>query len=209
MKDNGPVEITHISPPVAPPIKEIYARLGYNSERTSLSADEKNRIDRIVNEAYDRCSFSVYFRRFQVTMHNVKEVCISGRDNIFSESFYKFCEGCESLYVMAATSGGQISTDIQKLMESGHMESAVIYDAVASECTDALLDWTQIYISRQLSRLGKSISKNRFSPGYGDLTLEAQRLFFNLMELDKRGFSLTGSLLLLPEKSVIGIAAQY
>ncbi|MEF9896146.1 MAG: homocysteine S-methyltransferase family protein, partial [Clostridia bacterium] len=46
----------------------------------------------------------------------------------------------------------------------------------------------------------------RFSPGYGDLALDAQPIFFDLLDLPRRlGLSLTGGGMMLPGKSVTAI----
>jgi len=50
------------------------------------------------------------------------------------------------------------------------------------------------------------LTRMRFSPGYGDLSLENQKLFFKALELEKMGMKLTESLMMFPEKSVTAIA---
>ena len=44
---------------------------------------------------------------------------------------------------------------------------------------------------------------SRFSPGYGDVSLEIQRHFFSILPCTQRiGLTLTNSLVMAPEKSV-------
>ena len=46
----------------------------------------------------------------------------------------------------------------------------------------------------------------RFSPGYGDFSLEHQREFFRILEVQKKiGVTLTESLLMMPSKSVTAV----
>ena len=42
----------------------------------------------------------------------------------------------------------------------------------------------------------------RYSPGYGDVSLEVQNIFFSLLPCTKIGLSLTDTLFMIPEKSV-------
>jgi cobalamin-dependent methionine synthase I len=46
----------------------------------------------------------------------------------------------------------------------------------------------------------------RFSAGYGDFLLENQRLFYELLDLQRFGVSLTESCIFTPEKTVPAIA---
>ena len=53
-------------------------------------------------------------------------------------------------------------------------------------------------------------TKPRFSPGYGDFSLEHQRDFMRILDLENSlGLTLTGSLLLVPEKSVTAVIGLY
>ena len=52
---------------------------------------------------------------------------------------------------------------------------------------------------------GFNLTKMRFSPGFGDLSLENQKQFFKALELEKIGLRLTDSLMIVPEKSVTAI----
>lgn len=52
----------------------------------------------------------------------------------------------------------------------------------------------------------KSVLKIRFSPGYGDFSLEHQKDFFRLLQLEKNlGMSLNSALLMSPSKSITAV----
>ena len=89
----------------------------------------------------------------------------------------------------------------------GDAATAVVCDAVGSECADAAMDFLQNYAAIQMKRDCRSISDCRFSPGYGNWTLNAQKDFFKWLDLQKLGMSLTSALVLVPEKSVTAVAA--
>jgi cobalamin-dependent methionine synthase I len=76
---------------------------------------------------------------------------------------------------------------------------------VASETADAGLDWIQAFLNSQMAKQGRKLT-TRYSPGYGDLDLSAQKVIYDALKLEKIGISITDRYLLIPEKSVLAIA---
>jgi cobalamin-dependent methionine synthase I len=91
-------------------------------------------------------------------------------------------------------------------MQTGHTAEAVIADAVGGECADAAMDFLQKQASAELARQGMRMAEFRFSPGYGDWTLEAQKFFFEILPMEEMGIRLHESMLMIPEKSVTATA---
>jgi cobalamin-dependent methionine synthase I len=89
---------------------------------------------------------------------------------------------------------------------SGDAAFGLILDAVASETADAALDWMVDFINKMIRREGIRLTKNRYSPGYGDLLLQNQKTLFDILQLHRLGLGITESCILVPEKSVIAIA---
>ena len=55
-----------------------------------------------------------------------------------------------------------------------------------------------------------NLLRPRFSPGYGDVTLEIQKIFFELLECQKNlALTLNDSLIMSPEKSVTAFIGLY
>ena len=106
---------------------------------------------------------------------------------------------------MAATAGQEIVDRRDKEVKAENASLGVVLDAVASEAADSGLDWIQEYLNTSLRRENEVLTK-RYSPGYGDLELSAQKTVFDALELDKIGLVITNNFILVPEKSVIGIA---
>ncbi len=79
---------------------------------------------------------------------------------------------------------------------------ALLFQAIGAERIEAVCDG----FCAELTRLGY-YPRRRFSPGYGDFPLEAQRELLTLLNASKKiGVSLTDSLLMLPTKSVTALA---
>ena len=88
----------------------------------------------------------------------------------------------------------------------GDVTAAVVYDAVASETVDAALGWMTDFYRNMLRRESLTVTKNRFSCGYGDFKLENQKAIYDLLQLNRFGVEITPGFILVPEKSVTAIA---
>ena len=72
---------------------------------------------------------------------------------------------------------------------------------------DAIPDMLQKMASSELARCGLGLGARRYSPGYGDMSLEHQRIIFELLNMSEMGLSLTENCFMIPEKSVTSLAA--
>ena len=58
----------------------------------------------------------------------------------------------------------------------------------------------------ELRRQGLSLSPGRYSPGYGDMPLELQKLFYSNLKMAEMKLSLTAENFFKPEKTVTAFA---
>lgn len=108
---------------------------------------------------------------------------------------------CEKVILMAATLGLEADKLLQRY-EIMNMAKASVAQACGAACIEAYCNRMQDEISRYVKEDGWYL-RPRFSPGYGDLPLETQKLIFACLECTKRlGLTLTDSLLMYPTKSV-------
>ncbi len=121
-----------------------------------------------------------------------------------STALCKAMKGAERLLVFAATVG----LDVDRLIARYALSSpakALLLQAMGAEGIERLCDaFCKARKERGLSR--------RFSPGYGDFPLEAQKDIFRLLNCERHiGLTLTDTLLMSPTKSVtavVGIGAR-
>lgn len=127
-----------------------------------------------------------------------------GFAKVQSEGLCKNLDGCEGAIIFAATVGVEIDRLISKY-SSLSPSRAVILQAIGAERIEALCDCFCEMQKSEKQKLGKTV-RPRFSPGYGDLSLEFQRdIFLNLDCFRKIGLSLSDRLLMSPSKSVTAI----
>jgi hypothetical protein len=183
----------------------IYTRLGYEKTKTALEPGRRKQIEKWILEAQSLCDITATYRMFPIRAVEAAAVKLAEGIEFPGKSLARLLARSASAILMAATSGCKITDEISRLQQAGEMTKALVYDAAASEITDAGLDWLTAFIRRPLTRQGQSLTHMRFSPGYGDLGLENQRIMVQALELEKYGVKLTESCLLVPEKTVTAI----
>ena len=111
--------------------------------------------------------------------------------------------GCDEAFLMAATLGIGPDRLIARAQAAGAMSRALALQAASAAMIEAWCDRVNDGLCAQAA---PRHCRPRFSPGYGDLSLEAQTGVFRLLGVQKHiGVTLTDSLLMLPTKSVTAI----
>ncbi len=112
-----------------------------------------------------------------------------------------------SIAIMAITLGIEVDREI-KINEKLNLTKAIIMDAVATSYVEKICDKVQGEIKKEAKKRGYNIT-NRFSPGYGDLSIKTQKEILNLIDAYKIGITLTESLIMIPRKSVTAFIGFY
>lgn len=108
---------------------------------------------------------------------------------------------CNSIYLFAATLGPAVDKAIQKASRINPAK-AVMLQASGAMYIEKYCDCLMDYLSEAESKEGNILCP-RFSPGYGDIPLEMQKTFFELLQCQKNlALTLNNSLIMSPEKSV-------
>ena len=117
-------------------------------------------------------------------------------------SIREHLEGCSKALFLCATLSSAVDRLIRK-KQIGSMAEAMVTDALASAAVEQVLDGAEAQI---FTKHPFREHTWRFSPGYGDLPLEIQGAFLDLLDAPKRiGVCVSTSLLLVPTKSVTAI----
>lgn len=182
----------------APPIdtREVfrYARCPKPGER------EEELLAAVRAEVEDKLSYRVCWCELAVKTEG--DECSVGEMLLRSASLAKALEGCERAVVFAATIGLELD---RALIKYNRLDAAkaLFLQALGAERVEALCDAFCAEFEG---------AKMRFSPGYGDLSLDTQRALFALLDCPRKlGLTLNESLLMSPSKSVtaiMGLAAK-
>lgn len=140
------------------------------------------------------------YGEFPLAFLSNREVKIG--DKVFeSEKLRRHLNGCERILVFAATLGARADSLLRRYSATDRAKAAVA-QAVLAAATESYCDEVCAEIAKKENKNGWYL-RPRFSPGYGDMALTAQRDLFALLEITKRtGIVLTQSCLMLPTKSV-------
>ena len=116
-----------------------------------------------------------------------------------STSLINLLHDCEQVVLFAATVGLAFDYALQR-RKNASLADAQLMQGLGAERIEALCD---VFCAEQSARSAGRAVGRRFSPGYGDFPLTAQKEMFALLDPSKRiGVTLTDALLMSPTKSV-------
>lgn len=121
-----------------------------------------------------------------------------------TETLAAHLRGCNQAYLFAFTLGPGVDRLLRRLSVTD-MPLVPVAQACAASFTEALADQAQKQLEAEAEKQGLYL-RPRYSPGYGDFPLAAQRFLFQALEVTKRtGITLTESCLMLPTKSITAV----
>lgn len=175
--------------------------LRYSGVRESVPEVE-TLLEECLKALADRLSFRVCFAEYPVT---VKENTVTlGEIRAESSDLARRLAGCHGAIVFAATVGHEIDRMIARYGRISPAR-ALLLQAIGTERVEALCDAFEEDVRAEMATRGL-LTRRRYSPGYGDLSLELQReITAGLNCFGRIGVSLNESLLMSPSKSVTAI----
>ena len=179
---------------------EIYRYMGY-TKGASVSEKVDSEVDEILTKVLAQSTPKVCYKRFAL---DFSEGIDFGGFCIYSKDLAVNLNGCKEAVIFAATIG--LYTDMQIRKETLLSPyRACIFQAVGAAVVEAVCDEFNGWLKEAEEKDG-NIVKPRFSPGYGDVSLDVQKDIFRALDCTKAiGITLTDSLLMIPEKSVTAI----
>ena len=166
------------------------------------TADVKNLMEECISEVRGKLSCKVCWCETCVNLG--ENFADFGFMRIESKNLCKNLEGCDSAVLFGATVGLYMDRLIAKYGRVSPAK-AVMMQAVGAERIEALCDAFNADVRAKAEENGH-FTKPRFSPGYGDLSLETQKDIFAVLDCPRKiGLSLNDSLLMTPSKSVTAI----
>lgn len=124
---------------------------------------------------------------------------------IESAALRRNLEGCEGAWLFAATLGAGVDRLISRLTALGRMSEALAAQAAAAAFIEDYCDEVNDALRDEAAAQGMKL-RLRFSPGYGDFSIEHQRDIARELDTARRlGLTVTESLMLAPMKSVTAV----
>ncbi|MBN3039822.1 MAG: hypothetical protein JW867_01705 [Candidatus Omnitrophica bacterium] len=186
------------------PKEQIFKRLGYDSKKTKISSRQLQENEEIIYEAASLLALKGSALRLKIKKISGAKLMLSEGISFESRLAVRILKGCQEALLMGVTAGQAVIEEIKRLSQKD-LSRAVIYDAVASESTDACFGWIENYYHSQLSRESRKLTGKRISCGYADFKLEYQKVIYRALNMKSLGINLTKSMILVPEKSATGL----
>ena len=129
-------------------------------------------------------------------------IVLKGRD------IYRHLKDAELCAVIACTLGMGCERQLRLLGRQHPLESTV-FDAACSSYVEAAVEQMDAAVKQQAAQFGFT-GNWRFSPGYGDCPLTAQRDIVGALDATRRiGLTVTPTNLLMPTKSVTAVIGLF
>jgi len=192
--------------PAEPKMNMILARLGYHKNTTIINSEHQKTLEKSIRLGLGLAKLKGAYGYFNIIEKTNNYITLKNQQTFHSEKLSGLLEHSDAVVLMASTAGKAIVERISEETKNGNAAVALILDSVASQKADAGLDWLMEFINKLLKKEGKTLTRHRFSPGYGDLPLSNQKIIFDLLDLNKLDMELTEKYILVPEKSVLAIA---
>ena len=189
-----------------PEYYEIFRYMGYSFKDRNLPEDEVRPVVYEVAADFQKLIepqsvYACYPLEIENQTLKFADVQIESKD------LSRNLKGCKAVYLFAATIGPLIDKEIQKMQRLNPVKSVVMQATGAmyiERYCDYLCDFFKTEAKKEML-----LTKNRFSPGYGDVRLDQQKNFFRLLDCKKIGLTLMDTLIMAPEKSVTAFVGVY
>ena len=186
--------------------EEVLRYLGYAGQEYSPSLD--GRIDAAIGHALAISEPKGVMRPFEVERIDEGEnPCVHLKGTALKLPGHDIAEhlaGAQAAAVFAVTLGMSNERELRRLSLTDHLEQ-ILFDAASVALVERAADAAEAEAVKWAAGQGLFCTW-RYSPGYGDLPLEIQGAFLDLLDAPKRiGVCVSTSLLLVPTKSVTAI----
>lgn len=182
-----------------PNLKEVYRYMGYMlKDRNGLDDGVKPLVEKVCEDLKNVIHPQAVYCAYPLKVEG-DGVFFAGQE-IHSRYLSKSLSGCDYVFLFASTLGPKIDKEIQKYTRLDPAK-ALVMQATGAMYIEEYIDLLCKKIQNLASEEGLS-TNHRFSPGYGDVSLEVQKIFFSLLDCKHIGLTLMESLIMAPEKSV-------
>lgn len=196
---------------LTPDFNEVYRYAGIFGKGNFSPDDQLSKLtEDAVKEIAETMNCRGIYIRFPLKITESDQITYDGKSlydisfgNVnFSSHFLGLnLQSCNSIYLFAATLGPAVDKAIQKASRI-NAAKAVMLQASGAMFIEKYCDCLMDFLSEVESKEGNILCP-RFSPGYGDIPLEMQKTFFELLQCQKNlALTLNNSLIMSPEKSV-------
>ena len=184
--------------PTELPLREVARYMGMRSDEVSseISALIEKLLPVFLGEVRCRACW------VETSVSISENIIDFGLTKLESKDLARNLEGCSQAVLFAATIGNSVDRRC-KSASIVSPSNAVVLDAMGSTA----IEWFCDKLCGEFQKFHPGCElRPRFSPGYGDVPLEFQKDLLRILDAQRKiGLTLSGSLMMLPQKSVTAI----
>lgn len=181
---------------------EVLRYLGHNGQE--IDSDLNLRINECIKETKKEIDTKYIYEIYDIKNDLDLNTIEFKNTNLIlkSKDVSELLKDCDKCVLMCATLGFNIEKNIRRYSYND-LTKGIIVDACATTSIEEICDLIQDNILQQMSKEGKSLTM-RYSPGYGDLDISANKDILQVLDAHKRiGVTVTNTGIMIPRKSVV------
>lgn len=183
---------------------EVLRYLGHNGQK--IDNDLNFKINQCIKETKKEIDTKYVYQIYNIKNDlNLNTVQFENTNLILkSKDVSELLRNCDKCVLMCATLGFNIEKNIRRYSYN-NLTKGIIIDACATTSIEEVCDLVQDSILDDISKEGKSLTM-RYSPGYGDLDISANRDILNVLDAHRKiGVTVTNTGIMIPRKSVVAL----
>ena len=183
---------------------EVLRYLGHNGQK--IDNDLNFKINQCIKETKNEIDTKYVYQIYNIKNDlNLNTVQFENTNLILkSKDVSELLRNCDKCVLMCATLGFNIEKNIRRYSYN-NLTKGIIIDACATTSIEEVCDLVQDSILDDISKEGKSLTM-RYSPGYGDLDISANRDILNVLDAHRKiGVTVTNTGIMIPRKSVVAL----
>ena len=186
---------------------EVLRYLGYRRKQ-ELTPAISTPVDEMMREVQDVSNARYLYQAYDFTLDETNQaIYLTNTDLVLqSKQLYNHLKHAKQVVLLAATLGIEVERQVRRY-ELSELTKAFVLDAACVTYIEKICDLAEVDIDTQFS---DRVLNRRFSPGYGDLSLEVQPQFLKTLGADRQlGLTLTENYLMIPRKSITAILGLF
>ncbi|XOQ37987.1 MAG: AdoMet activation domain-containing protein [Lactococcus sp.] len=186
---------------------EVLRYLGYRRKQ-ELTPAISTLVDEMMREVQDVSNARYLYQAYDFTLDETNQaIYLTNTDLVLqSKQLYNHLKHAKQVVLLAATLGIEVERQVRRY-ELSELTKAFVLDAACVTYIEKICDLAEVDIDTQFS---DRVLNRRFSPGYGDLSLEVQPQFLKTLGADRQlGLTLTENYLMIPRKSITAILGLF
>ena len=183
---------------------EVLRYLGHNGQK--IDNDLNSKINQCIKETKNKIDTKYVYQIYDIKKDlNLNTVQFENTNLILkSKDISELLRDCDKCVLMCATLGFNIEKNIRRYSYN-NLTKGIIIDACATTSIEEVCDLVQDSILDKVAKEEKSLTM-RYSPGYGDLDISANRDILNVLDAHRKiGVTVTNTGIMIPRKSVVAL----